>query len=690
MLATQHFARSMNYDPKFVGKPLFYFRRTPVCNPVWYLLSIVKFYRFSGFLPYYFAAAQYIMWFGLAALLFALLWTAVMNILFHDKKNLYGTARFATRHDLAENGLLSDGGVVCGELSNAIVLANKRKDASVKMKLLLSSRLIAHPGVVNTLLLAPTGSGKGVSVIIPTLFSIRYSVIVFDPKGENYNITGRWRSQFSRVIRFAPGAYNTLRFNPVMAIRDGDEYAYRDCSLLASVLFQQEKAGDSTADYFNSGAKDAITGALLHLRFSDYPDKSLTGLLNFLTKTNEAVLNASGQEGNADLGREQCMEMMHTEHYFVVSQKMYDNRPAYYDRRGISVGDTIPADNIHRLIVNAAMRLQNTNPKEKASMFKTIFSKLQLFDDPMITNATSGNSDFEIEDFINCEEPISLYLCVEYSEIKRIYAVFTVLIDFMLKKFSEGETQHGEVRLKNDVLFLLDEFPVLGYFPTIAENMGVLRGYGVHFLIVCQSLNQLVERYGQNHPFLDHCVVQIVFAPGNINDAKLYSESIGNESVQQGKVSRSGRMSLSQNANLNFSDNDFGRALLDPADIKRMPGNTVLLMVHGMQPYLGKKVVWYADSRFKHKKGKPLQMEDLFHEAAGLPSNVRRREERKRLALLERTVVEVNGGLGAEDDGDLFDNEADSLAAQIASTSQASGGELASLALDDSSYEDQF
>lgn len=678
----------MNYDPKFVGNPLFYFKRTPVCNPLWYLLSIVKFYRFSGFLPYYFDATQYIMWFGLFAFIFALFWTVLMNVLFRDKKNLYGTARFATKHDLAQNGLLKDNGVVCGELKNAVVLANKKKDGSLKMTLIRPSQLIVHPGMVNTLLMAPTGSGKGVSVIITTQFSYKGSVIVFDPKGENFNITARWRSQFSRILRFAPGSYNTLRFNPVMAIRDGDEYAYRDCSLIASILFQQEKAGgDSTAEYFNSGAKDAITGALLHIRFSDYPDKSLAGLLNFLTKTNEAVMNNSGgTEGNADLGREQCMEMMHTEHYFVVSQNMYNNRPAYYERRGIAVGDRIPAENIHRLIVNAATRLQNTNPKEKASMFKTIFSKLQLFDDPLIANATSGNSDFEIEDFINCEEPISLYLCVEYSEIRRIYSVFTVLINFMLKKFSEGETQYGEVRLKNDVLFLLDEFPVLGYFPDIAENMGVLRGYGVHFLIVCQSLNQLRERYGQNHPFLDHSTVQIIYAPGDINDAKIYSESIGNESVQQGKVSRSGRMSLSQNSNLNFSDNDFGRALLDPADIKRIPGNSMLLMVHGMQPYIGKKVVWYADPRFKHKKGKPMQIEELYREAAGLPSNIRRKKETERLRTAEAQIVETNGGLGAEDDENLFDDEAETLLARIAESDTST---LAALAVDDN-YEDTF
>lgn len=58
--------------------------------------------------------------------------------------------------------------------------------------------------------------------------------------------------------------------------------------------------------------------------------------------------------------------------------------------------------------------------------------------------------------------------------------------------------------------------------------------------------------------------------------------------------------------NINFSDRDSGRNLLDAADIKRIPGNRGLLFSHGMQPYIFKKIVYYDDKRFSQKTDLPV------------------------------------------------------------------------------------
>ena len=57
------------------------------------------------------------------------------------------------------------------------------------------------------------------------------------------------------------------------------------------------------------------------------------------------------------------------------------------------------------------------------------------------------------------------------------------LINFMLRRFSDGETSYGEVKLKNRLLFMLDEFPVLGHFPFLVKTMGILAGYGINFFL---------------------------------------------------------------------------------------------------------------------------------------------------------------------------------------------------------------
>jgi len=51
---------------------------------------------------------------------------------------------------------------------------------------------------------APTRSGKGVGLVIPTLLSWPGSAVIHDIKGENWNLTAGWRSRFSHCLLFNP------------------------------------------------------------------------------------------------------------------------------------------------------------------------------------------------------------------------------------------------------------------------------------------------------------------------------------------------------------------------------------------------------------------------------------------------------------------------------------------------------
>ena len=526
-LSTQLFAEMMNYDTRVVGNPTTIFGKE-IYSVFVYFAACIK-YSMNSVASEYIIDSLYPMFiFTGSGILFVFVW-GIVRMIHSTQKNVHGTARFANEKDLKENGLLAkEDGVIMAQLGSAKVNANKKNNTALTMKLKKQAQFIQHSGKANSLLLAPTGSGKGVGFLIPTLLNYKGSMIVFDPKGENYNITAGYRKSFSRVIRFAPCDNFTARFNPLMAIRDGDEYAFRDANLIADIIFAPAKAGSSgTEEHFNNLAKGMATTAILHVRFSDnVEDKSLAGVLKFLTHTDYATLkekkNKEAQGEESGQGDEQFMSMLECKHYYVID------------------GKKIESKELHSKIAGGASRVLNIAARERSSVFTTVFSKMQLFDDPLLAQATSGD-DFEIEDFINCEEPITLYLTVPYSDVQRIAPVFKLLISFMLKKFSGGETQHGSVKLKNHLLFMLDEFPTLGYFPDIAEVMGVLRGYGINFIIVCQALSQLVDRYGQNHPFLDHCTVQVVYAPGSTKDAEEFSAAIGNETFTELKITSSGK-----------------------------------------------------------------------------------------------------------------------------------------------------
>jgi type IV secretion system protein VirD4 len=213
----------------------------------------------------------------------------------------------------------------------------------------------------------------------------------------------------------------------------------------------------------------------------------------------------------------------------------------------------------------------------------------------------TGHSDFKLQDFYDSEEPITLYLTVPFSDITRIAPVFKLLINFILNKFSRGEATYGELRLKNRILFLLDEFPVLGAFPFLSKTLGILAGYGITFYIVVQALNQIVDLYGQHHTFLDNCKTVVVYAPGKVEDAKVFTEIIGKESVVKESLSTSGsRYAVALN-NLNASSQEVARDLMNPDELMKLPPTEALIMNQGMPPYIAKKVVYYQDKRFRDK-----------------------------------------------------------------------------------------
>src|SRR3546814_905463 len=93
----------------------------------------------------------------------------------------YGSARWATKREIDRAGLLRDGGVLLGR---------KRW------------RYLRHDGPEHVMAFAPTRSGKGVGLVIPTLLSWTGSAIIHDIKGENWRLTAGWRARFSHVLLF--------------------------------------------------------------------------------------------------------------------------------------------------------------------------------------------------------------------------------------------------------------------------------------------------------------------------------------------------------------------------------------------------------------------------------------------------------------------------------------------------------
>jgi type IV secretion system protein VirD4 len=217
-----------------------------------------------------------------------------------------------------------------------------------------------------------------------------------------------------------------------------------------------------------------------------------------------------------------------------------------------------------------------------------------------------------------CENPISLYITVPFPDLDRLSSFIRILITFILRKFSQDEVQFGEQKLKHPILFLIDEFPVLGTFTALESMMGILAGYGITFYLICQSPSQIYKLYGEHTAILDHCKFIASYAMSDPKGAELFSKMTGVESVTFSNFSNSGNRYEAGMNNINSSEQTQQRNLMNPDEVQHLPANQLLIFPQGSPAIIAKKNVYYSDPRYKDKVNLPVpkNRSDLLTECA--------------------------------------------------------------------------
>ena len=181
--ATQWAASMLGYQPQ-LGTPWLMVAGLPVYRP-WALFG--WWYHYEAYAPWVFDRAGALAggsgFLGCAAAVAGSLWRARQSSLV----TTYGSARWAGEAEIRAAGLLGDAGVFLGSFHG---------------------RYLRHDGPEHVMAFAPTRSGKGVGLVVPTLLSWTGSVVVHDIKGENWELTAGWRSRFSHCLLFNPTDVN--------------------------------------------------------------------------------------------------------------------------------------------------------------------------------------------------------------------------------------------------------------------------------------------------------------------------------------------------------------------------------------------------------------------------------------------------------------------------------------------------
>jgi len=489
----------------------------------------------------------------------------------------FGSARWAHEDEVRGAGLLGEDGVVLGKYDRAY---------------------LRHDGPEHVLCFAPTRSGKGVGLVVPSLLTWPGSTIVHDIKGENWALTAGFRARHGRVLLFDPTNAKSAAYNPLLEVRRG-EWEVRDVQNIADILVDPEGSLEKR-NHWEKTSHALLVGAILHVLYAE-EDKTLAGVAAFLSDPKRPIEST-------------LAAMMKTAH----------------------LGESGP----HPVIASAARELLNKSDNERSGVLSTAMSFLGLYRDPVVAEVTR-RCDWRIADIVGARQPTSLYLVVPPSDIARTKPLIRLILNQIGRRLTEDLKAKGN---RHRLLLMLDEFPALGRLDFFESALAFMAGYGLKAFLIAQSLNQIEKAYGPNNSILDNCHVRVSFATNDERTAKRVSDALGTATEMRAMRNYAGHRLSPWLGHLMVSRSETARPLLTPGEIMQLPPADEIVMVAGTPPIRAKKARYYEDRRFKDRIMAPPALTRPTQPGA---------DDWSRLPLPARPASVVSAGaVIVDDDGD--------------------------------------
>ena len=499
-------------------------------------------------------------------------------------KDLHGSASFAKMQDIIDMGLTKGIGLP--------VLGYYIKNVK---------NLLYYDGGEHQLIVAPTGSGKGVSNVIATALTCKDSMVIYDLKKEIWAMTSAYRKSYleSMVLLFEPtNVDNTATcWNPLEEMRiietveelnskkhkmpDGTtivkSLCTQDAQTIAEAVVDDTGKGVS-GNHFESAALDLLTALILHSRYKAARKNLIASL--------PTVLNDLDDPDREDMG-DLWEEMMNYGHF--------------------------PDGSTHPVVATTARSMANKADKELSGIISSATIKMSLYRDPIVA-ANIAKSEFRIHDLMNHDKPVSLYIHTPPSDATRLRPITRLLLTLICKRqatevfFEKGR----EVPLyKHKLKMLIDEFPTLGKLKVIESSLAFLRGFGISLILYIQDFTQLrsEDAYGRNESIVGNCKHRIVFTPLRADTAKEISDMAGVTTVTKTKVSNSRGKGIFSPTRQSITEDEQKRPLITPDEVLRMPAikklasgkmqpGAALVFTQGEKPIMGEQYLYFQDESF--------------------------------------------------------------------------------------------
>ncbi|MEG2348616.1 MAG: type IV secretory system conjugative DNA transfer family protein [Clostridia bacterium] len=396
----------------------------------------------------------------------------------------------------------------------------------------------------NVLVVGGSGSGKTACYVKPNILQCLGSYVITDPKGELY----RDMSGFLKANGYEVKAFNLVnpeysdRYNPLMHIVD-----HKSVDILAETIVQGAKKGTSGSnDPFWDDTAKMLLKACIYYVISVLPEEeqNISSCLN--------IIRAGGADDS--VFKKLFLDELKPEH---PGRKEYENFSTSAD-------------------------------KTMQSIVISTIAKISTFDTPAMQKITTSNN-INFDDL--GKKKLAIFVITSTSDSTYDF-ISTMFFSQMLQKlFLQADNCGGT--LKNQVYFLLDEFPNIGQIPDFSKKLSVTRSMGISISIIVQALDQLESLYKEQYEIIiGNCDTQIFLGSQSIKTCEYFSKSLGQKTITYKSRSVSKDKDEWNKQGVSISEQKQGRELMTIDELKRLDPNEEILVVRTLKPIKAKKY-WY-------------------------------------------------------------------------------------------------
>lgn len=412
--------------------------------------------------------------------------------------------------------------------------------------------------------IAGSRAGKSATSLMTNLLTWKGSTIVIDPKGELATNTARRRAEMGQdvyildpfgEVKEEQAAQYRADYNPLDELHEtSPDDVIDDAAMIAEALIVAESGKQ---DHWTMSAKNLLRGLILY------------------------ALSNKGDEASFNFVR------------YLLTLPMGDDKQAEdpdNETVWLSTFFKLMANNedFDGVIAGIGGTMSGKPATERGSIISTAVEQTSFLDSSPMKDHLEGGELKTLR--VLKRKPTSIYLVLPASRMATHFRWLRMILMQAMAAMEREENQN-----KHDVLFILEEFPTLGYMRQIEAAAGLMAGYGVKLWTIMQDLSQIKALYPNSwETFLGNAGIVEAFGNTDSTTLEYISKRLGDTlavQVQPNDLS----LDAQRGGAKDERETVVSVPLMPPHEIAQAfarDKQNKLVMIAGEKPFVIRRIFW--------------------------------------------------------------------------------------------------